>query len=131
MFRSTSGGWRKGFFIVLPPALAAGLWYLYFHDPADGGSGFLPGCPFFMLTGMYCPGCGGTRAAYSFLHGDFIAGLRCNILLIPAVLTAGICFVYPKAALSPLLARTILIVMITYWVLRNIPCRPFCWLAPW
>ncbi|MGE4301255.1 MAG: DUF2752 domain-containing protein [Victivallaceae bacterium] len=111
-------------------AAAAGFGYLYFHDPADIDFFLLPECPFFMVTGLYCPGCGGTRAAYAFLHGDFITGFRNNIILVPALLVAGICFIHPKAALNPLLTRAILIVMIAYWILRNIPCRPFCWLAP-
>lgn len=29
-------------------------------------------CFFHSLTGYYCPGCGGTRASYAFLHGHFI-----------------------------------------------------------
>lgn len=32
----------------------------------------LPGCDFHMLTGMYCPGCGGTRAVIAFLNGHLV-----------------------------------------------------------
>lgn len=28
-------------------------------------------CPFFFLTGLYCPGCGMTRGGISLLQGDF------------------------------------------------------------
>ena len=34
------------------------------------GSRFLPRCGFHELTGLYCPGCGNTRASYALLHGD-------------------------------------------------------------
>lgn len=35
----------------------------------------LPSCSFFRLTGLYCPGCGGTRACIALLHGHFLRSL--------------------------------------------------------
>ena len=35
----------------------------------------LPPCLFFRLTGLYCPGCGGTRACIALLHGHFLRSL--------------------------------------------------------
>lgn len=35
----------------------------------------LPPCLFFKLTGLYCPGCGGTRACIALLHGHFLRSL--------------------------------------------------------
>lgn len=35
-------------------------------------------CPFHALTGLYCPGCGGTRAFYAFIHGHFIQSFCLN-----------------------------------------------------
>lgn len=32
-------------------------------------------CLFHFLTGWYCPGCGGTRAAIHLLHGDIAGSL--------------------------------------------------------
>ncbi len=29
-------------------------------------------CLFHLLTGYYCPGCGGTRSVYLFCHGHFL-----------------------------------------------------------
>jgi len=51
---------------------------------------FYPRCPFFALTGRYCPGCGATRAAAELLHGHFRSALHFNaamVLLLP-LLTA-------------------------------------------
>ncbi|MCI8516940.1 MAG: DUF2752 domain-containing protein [Hungatella sp.] len=38
------------------------------------GQGFP--CLFHALTGLYCPGCGGTRAVGYLLHGDLIKSLQ-------------------------------------------------------
>lgn len=37
-------------------------------------------CPFHWLTGIPCPGCGGTRAAIQLLHGNLLAALKINPL---------------------------------------------------
>ncbi len=40
-----------------------------------------PGCTFRRLTGISCPGCGGTRAAGALLRGDISGACRYNLLL--------------------------------------------------
>lgn len=40
-----------------------------------------PGCWFRRLTGISCPGCGGTRAAGALLRGDIAGAFRYNLLL--------------------------------------------------
>ncbi|MDE5768818.1 MAG: DUF2752 domain-containing protein [Oscillospiraceae bacterium] len=44
-------------------------------------------CPFYALTNIYCPGCGGTRALLALLDGN----LRLSVHENPAVLVLGIC----------------------------------------
>ena len=46
---------------------AVGAFYLYHHNPHSYP---LP-CIFYMMTGLYCPGCGAGRACYSILHLQF------------------------------------------------------------
>ncbi len=50
---------------------------------------FYPRCPFYALTGHYCPGCGATRAIAELLHGHVSAALHFNAavtLLLPMLL---------------------------------------------
>ena len=69
------------FFIFLAAAGGIGLIFLYFHNPV--ATRWLPQCSFYRLTGLYCSGCGTTRALYAALHGDFYAAFRYNLLLFP------------------------------------------------
>lgn len=41
---------------------------------------FLP-CLFRAVTGLYCPGCGGTRAVWYLLHGHFFLSFRFHPLV--------------------------------------------------
>ncbi len=51
----------------------AGLFLFHYHP--------LPvSCPFKMITGLPCPGCGGMRAAWALLHGDVSDALWMNPL---------------------------------------------------
>ncbi len=44
------------------------------------GQGFP--CLFHLLTGLYCPGCGGTRAILALLRGDIIGSFKYHPLIL-------------------------------------------------
>lgn len=75
---SSSFNRRVLIIIAVSLALAAGI--LFFFNPATHR--FYPVCQFHRLTGLNCPGCGMTRAAYALLHGEFSAAIRDNALLV-------------------------------------------------
>ena len=53
---------------------------LHLRDPHQGGAwGY---CPWLLLTGTYCPGCGGLRAVNDLTHGDVAAAASSNLLLV-------------------------------------------------
>ena len=65
--RSTSvGPW------VVAGVALAGCVYVGLNDPSDGGA-FIP-CPFHAATGLWCPGCGMTRAVHHLVTGDVPVG---------------------------------------------------------
>ncbi len=67
--------------LALPAAGALGAWYLWSRDPHLSGQ-LLPFCPWRRLTGLSCPGCGGTRMTYDLLHGDLAAAWADNAALL-------------------------------------------------
>jgi hypothetical protein len=98
-------------------------------------------CLFHALTGLYCPACGTLRALSQLLQGNFLSALRLNPLTIIAlpffswyVLSRAIHLAagrMPRSSRAELLgAKLILLVVLVFWVLRNIPLAPFTYLAP-
>ncbi len=92
-----------------------------------------------MMTHLCCPGCGSQRCIAGLLHGHIGEALHQNLL---AVFALPIIFyrVY-LIAVGKTIANTIfatrsmpwivLISVIAFAVLRNIPVAPFNWLAPY
>jgi hypothetical protein len=60
-------------------AALAVLGTVYTFPPSQ--TGFYPRCPFYICTGLWCPGCGGTRAFYELLHLNLRGALHWNALL--------------------------------------------------
>jgi len=117
------------------------LLYFYF-DPAD--SIFFPPCPFYTITGLFCPGCGSQRAFHALLHGQILQSADFNLLFVlflPLILLAffeqvrKLVFrinIHKKTSIfnSTRFSRSVLIVVLLFWVLRNIPVFPLDRLAP-
>ncbi|MFB7474115.1 DUF2752 domain-containing protein [Kitasatospora sp. NPDC056184] len=108
---------------------AAGSVYLWSRDPHLPGQA-LPFCPWRKVTGLQCPGCGGTRMAYDLLHGDLAAAWHDNAALLLALpLVAALYLVWLRHGLAgrrwqPPLGRrgtAVLLGAATAWtVLRNL-----------
>lgn len=108
--------------------------YLFIFEP--GKSGFFLNCPFLMLTGFTCPGCGSTRGVHSLLHGDVIGAFQFNpmmFLLIPILL-----FVLVRHTVAVFRSRPVrgnqvkaayiwlfFVVVMSFWIVRNTPFYPF------
>ena len=59
----------------LPVLMLAAFLFLYLRDPSSDD--FLS-CSFYRLTGLYCTGCGTTRALHALLHGRVLQAMRFN-----------------------------------------------------
>ena len=109
-------------------ALATGV--LRAFNPATAW--FFPPCPFRALTGYLCPGCGTLRALHKLLNGHPIAAFRLNplmMLLLPYVGYSGASAAIettcgrtlPRVFTGPAFGWTVFVVIILYWILRNVP----------
>lgn len=102
---------------------------------------FLPKCPLYVTTGIYCPGCGSQRATHYLLNLNFIGVAKQNVLYILGLciiayhlLIIAINTVFKRRIYNyvyhPKTPLIILIIVLLFWVLRNLPFAPFHLLAP-
>ena len=118
--------------------IAAGVILLlyFFVEPKNG---ILPKCFFHELTGLHCPGCGVQRSFHALLNGHILTAIDYNLLFIlflPLIIYFMLAFALDKKhpassfIYKPVFSFTVVIVVVSFWVLRNIPVTPFSWLAP-
>lgn len=109
-------------------AAAAGTAVYFALDPAT--CAVFPRCPFYVLTGLKCPGCGSQRALHCLLHMDIAGAAANNFLLVAALplvalLAASELLRKRKPRLyaavnSARLCMAVFAVITAWWVARNI-----------
>ncbi len=119
--------------------IGAALALIASKDPRDHGLGVL--CPSRRLFGIYCPGCGSTRATFDLLCGNVGSAWRCN----PAMVALGIpvlsWFVVTtmlellfgirvRLFLPRAVGIALAAVLIGYGVARNVPLDALDWARP-
>jgi hypothetical protein len=126
--------YRRSSVLVIWSLIIAGAAYLFFFEP--GKTGFFPSCPFRLLTGFTCPGCGVTRALHQILHGHFYTAFTLNplfLLAIPFLLFALLRYSVivmrggvprPNALPAPYI-YAIFFAILSFWIFRNTPFYPF------
>lgn len=126
--------------LVLAAAAAflGGCVYVFWHNPMA----YPIPCMFHALTGLYCPGCGSGRACYALLHGHIYEAFCYNplmLILLPffAVYLAARCIDWVVTGGDHIdrkipfkLLLVILMIVMVYGGVRNIPLFPFNLLAP-
>ncbi len=104
---------------------------IYFtYNPAE--SEYFPKCPFYALTGLKCPGCGSQRAIHYLFNGHIGSAFVVHPLLVIAIpyLLVAVYFEYiggkkkypamRKRLFGVKACIIILIIVLAYWILRNI-----------
>ncbi|HEX2153081.1 MAG TPA: DUF2752 domain-containing protein [Acidimicrobiia bacterium] len=77
-----AGRIARAVWMALPLLVAAGLAVV----PTGGGPTI---CPFALLTGTACPGCGLTRAGAALMNGEIVAAFAFHPLIVPVGLAFG------------------------------------------
>lgn len=101
---------------------------------------FSPGCPFRAVTGLDCPGCGGTRALHALVQGDPVRALDHNLLTVALFLpllswawwrwlAVSVGWRSTGPDVSTRFAWTVAGLVVGFWVLRNVPVWPLTWLG--
>jgi len=138
--------------VGLAAAAGLGALALRLRDPHESGSwGY---CPYHLLTGGWCPGCGGLRAVNDLTHGDLVGAASSNLLfvaMLPFIAAFWLLWVRaawvratsvratsvraaadgrprPRVPSSPLLIVPVVTVAVAFTVLRNLTVG--AWLAP-
>jgi hypothetical protein len=120
-------------------AATAGLALVFAADPA--ASRWYPHCPFHLLTGYACPGCGALRALHQLLHGHLRAAARLNALALVVgpylafeLAVSGVQAATGRSGRAPHLPaawlRALVVLTLAFGVLRNLPFAPFTLLRP-
>jgi len=117
--------------------------FLYAVDPMQHA--VYPQCLLYNATGIYCAGCGATRAAHALLHGRILEALHDNALFVTALplllfvigsytLSAWQRQVWPKVNIDTksFVKWSIvgLLIMTAFVIFRNLPGWPFIYLKP-
>lgn len=128
---------------VTPPLVLAGSVLLvsvalHLRDPHESGSwGF---CPWYLMSGSFCPGCGGLRAVNDLTHGDVAAAASSNLLFLSSIPVFAVMWVRSlrqrwtgvrrpwPAGVVAVNAALALLALFAFWVVRNLPFAG--WLAP-
>lgn len=129
---------RLGLSACAAALACAGALYLYFMGPGN-----IPLiCVFHEVTGLYCPGCGAGRACYSILHGQFLEAFCYNPLMTVLLPLLGLYIAarmvdwvvtggnHIDRKINVKFLTWVLVIVVVYGVLRNIPVFPFTLLAP-
>ena len=117
------------------------LGLIKWHDPRVDGN--FPTCPWLCLTGTHCPGCGTMRALRNLMEFDLASAFSNNsltVISIPLIVyllfygvlgELGVRNKLPDARKigSKYLLGFVLLIL-TFWISRNVPVHPFSLLAP-
>lgn len=115
-------------------SIAVGATYLFIFEP--GKTGFFPACPFRIVTGFACPGCGSTRGLHRLLHADVVGAFEFNplmVLSLPFLLYALVRYTAAAVRGRPLQRHyldakyvwALFGVIMSFWIFRNTRFYPF------
>ena len=127
---------QRAIAVMIWAGLSLGALFLFFFNPTSPANQWFPKCPFRLLTGWQCPGCGGTRACYQLLHLHPVAAFKLNPLFVMTLPFLVYAFLsYTRSAIAGQPHRRVFVpanyvwvwvgLLVCFWVFRNTPWYPF------
>lgn len=125
--------------VLMVALLVPGVIVLYSVPPTEGS--FYPKCVFYWATGLHCPGCGTARSLHALLNGHVLQAIAYNpilLLLIPFLVYNGLSYGFfawngrrvTSRRLPAWSIHALFVIIVAFWILRNLPYLPFALLAP-
>lgn len=122
--------WRVALPAGMIVILASAVLFILARDPYT--TTVTGPCMLLHLTGLYCPGCGGTRAVYSLATGDVSGALNMNafvvLLVIPPAILGLLWWLLhsldlkvPRVRIGTPIVWGYVGVLLLFAVMRNIP----------
>jgi hypothetical protein len=112
-------------------AMAAIGLFAYVGTIDPNQPGHYPTCPYLLVTGLYCPGCGSLRMIHALAHGHIAEAFGRNMLtfcLLPLLALIWVRWTIRLArgrqrttVADPRLIYALFAIVVTFTVLRNIP----------
>ena len=110
-------------------AAAAAFAIVAVVDPNEPGH--YPTCPFFALTGEFCPGCGSLRAMHALTQGDLAGAAGLNVLALASLPVLAVIWLRwvrrswtgapPARPAPPALIWTLATGALLFGLVRNLP----------
>ena len=122
--------YRLGLAAILVVA-AAYFIIRYFHISLSGP---LFACPIHTLTGLFCPGCGGTRAAAMLFSGKISASIVCHPFVLYGLTVFGVFMVshtlriFTRGKIQGVTYRHIYIKIAVVLLILNVLVKNLAWL---
>lgn len=105
----------------------AALGYVGVVDPHRPG-GVFRFCPFKVLTGWYCPACGGLRMTHDVLHGDLSAAVVDNVFVLAGLPVLALWALWRRGRGKPVVTTPALVTIgltaLAWTAVRNLPGFP-------
>lgn len=98
-------------------AAILGACLLFFFNPET--TSCYPRCPFYVLTGLQCPGCGTLRGLHALMHLRLADAWRFNPAMIFSIPVIGLFLFFPRLCKNVFVGKIVLATTLVWWIIRN------------